>query len=125
MNNPQNLRYSEEHEWVKVEKNFGVVGITSHAQSQLGDITFVELPKVGTQVKKGQTMGVVESVKAVSDIFSPLTGTIKEINQPLAEKPETINGDPYGNGWLVKIQMTNPSELDSLLTAEQYDKLTQ
>ncbi|MED4730377.1 glycine cleavage system protein GcvH [Aneurinibacillus migulanus] len=116
------LKYSKEHEWVEVLDNECVrVGITQFAQEQLGDIVFIELPEQGTAVKADESMGTVESVKAVSDIYSPVSGEIVEVNRELEDAPETINGDAYGAGWMVVIKLANPAELDELMTAEQYE----
>jgi glycine cleavage system H protein len=117
---PENYRYSKEHEWVRVEENIATVGITDHAQKELGDIVYADLPKPGTAVAQGKTMGSVESVKAVSDIFSPLTGEVTEVNEILATKPEKLNEDPHGEAWLVKIRVTAPSEIEALLSAADY-----
>lgn len=119
---PADLRYTREHEWAKVEGNRARVGITQYAQDQLGDVVFVELPKVGTQVRQMQGFGVVESVKAVSDLFAPLTGEVIEVNAGLTQHPEQVNRDPYGAGWLIVIAMTAPQEVDGLLTATQYEE---
>jgi glycine cleavage system H protein len=114
------LKYSKEHEWVKMEGNVAVIGITDHAQSQLGDIVFIELPKVGGSAMNMKPMGVVESVKAASDIFSPLTGKIVAVNDTLAKTPELVNKDCYGAGWMVKIEPTKPDELKELLDDKAY-----
>jgi glycine cleavage system H protein len=124
MNNPQELKYSREHEWVRVEGNRATVGITDFAQHQLGDVVFVEVPTVGAAVTAGQGFSVVESVKAVSDIYAPVSGTVVSVNDALTDTPETINGDPYGDGWIAVIEMSNPGELDSLLDAAGYEKFT-
>lgn len=124
MNNPQELKYSREHEWVRVEGNRATVGITDFAQHQLGDVVFVEVPTVGAAVTAGQGFSVVESVKAVSDIYSPLSGTVVAVNDALNDTPEIINGDPYGDGWIAVIEMSNPGELDALLDAAGYEKFT-
>lgn len=120
---PQEFRYTREHEWVKVEGDVGVVGITHHAQEALGDIVYVELPKVGAQAVQGKTLGTVESVKAVSDIYAPVSGIVIEVNESLVQAPELLNRDPHGEAWLAKIRLSDPSELDNLLTAEQYQAL--
>jgi glycine cleavage system H protein len=120
-NVPGDLRYTTEHEWAKREGDRVRVGITHYAQEQLGDVVFVELPKSGTRVTSHQSFGVVESVKAVSDLFAPLTGEIVEVNAALPTKPETVNQDPYGQGWMIAIRPANPGEWDQLLTAEQYE----
>ena len=119
---PTNYRYTKEHEWVRVEGDLGVMGITDHAQHELGDIVYVDLPKPGTQVERGKTLGSVESVKAVSDIYAPISGEIAEINEMLATAPEKINEDPHGEAWLVKIRLSNPGEVQQLLSADDYQK---
>jgi glycine cleavage system H protein len=121
MNLPDDLKYSKEHEWVKVDGEVATVGITDHAQSNLGDIVYVELPKEGETLTKDETFGVVESVKAVSDCYSPVTGTVKEINTNVGDSPETINEDCYGEGWILKIEMSDKSELKELMDAKQYE----
>lgn len=118
--NPENLRYTKEHEWVRVDGGTGVIGITFHAQKELGDIVFVDLPKPGAVVQQGKTIGSVESVKAVSDIFTPVSGEVLEVNAALADSPEILNKDPYGEGWLVKIKLSDPGEAGKLLTAAEY-----
>jgi glycine cleavage system H protein len=120
MEYPGELQYTKEHEWVLIEGDNARVGITDYAQSQLGDVVYVELPEAGSQVETGNTFGVVESVKAVSDLFVPVSGTVKEINNSLEETPEIINTDPYVNGWMIVIEMSDKSELDELLSAEDY-----
>ena len=122
-NVPAELKYTKEHEWAKIEGDRARIGITDFAQEQLGDVVFVELPKVGTKVTSMSTFGVVESVKAVSDLFAPLTGEVVEINTELPKKPETVNRDPYGQGWMIVIRMTNPGEASALLSAAQYEQL--
>src|SRR6185436_8726064 len=114
-NVPAELRYTREHEWAKVEGDRARVGITAFAQEQLGDVVFVELPKVGATIASMKTFGVVESVKAVSDLFAPLTGEVVEVNAELAKKPELVNSDPYGQGWMIVVKLANPKELDGLL----------
>jgi len=118
---PEQLRYTKEHEWVSLEGGVGTVGITDHAQQELGDIVFVELPKPGTLVGQGKTLGSVESVKAVSDIYAPVSGEVVEVNEALAEAPEKINEDPHGEAWLVRIRLTAPAEMDGLLSAADYE----
>ena len=118
---PENLRYTKEHEWVAAVGDAGTVGITDHAQQELGDIVYVDLPKVGTHIEQGKSLGSVESVKAVSDVYSPVSGEVTEINQTLAEKPETLNSDPHGAAWLVKIKLSAPAELASLMSAAEYE----
>jgi glycine cleavage system H protein len=122
---PSDLKYSRDHEWAKVEGDRARVGITDHAQGELGDVVFVDLPKAGTRVKATETFGAVESVKAVSDLFAPVSGEVVEVNDALAGKPELVNDDPYGTGWMIAIRMDDPKELDSLLSAEEYKKLTE
>ena len=119
---PSNFRYTKEHEWVRVEGGIGVVGITDHAQKELGDIVYVDLPKVGARLEQGKTLGSVESVKAVSDIFVPVSGEVVEINEILATTPEKLNEDPHGAAWLVKIKLSAPDEVNRLLSAEDYQK---
>ncbi|MBI4464116.1 MAG: glycine cleavage system protein GcvH [Acidobacteria bacterium] len=119
---PAHFRYSQEHEWVHVESDLATVGITDHAQKELGDIVFVELPKVGDRVEAGKPCGTVESVKAVSEIFSPVSGEVKEVNVALLETPEWINQDPHGKAWMIKVALTEPALMDRLLTAEQYEE---
>ena len=118
---PANFRYTKEHEWVQLEGDLATVGITEYAQKQLGDIVFVELPKSGARVEAGKPCGTVESVKSVSEIFSPVSGVVKEVNGALAETPELINQEPHGKAWMIKVALSAPAPLDSLLTAEQYE----
>jgi len=126
MNTPSELRYTKEHEWVKIESDDVVVfGITDFAQSALGDVVFASLPKVGASLSAGQTCGEVESTKSVSDIYSPVTGVVKEINDKLASNPEILNSDPYGAGWMVKLSGVAKAEIDLLLDASGYQKITE
>jgi len=120
--NPTNLKYTKEHEWVKVEGNKATIGITDHAQSALGDVVFVELPEVGDSLEAGKPFGVVESVKAVSDIYAPLSGTVTAINEALLDSPETINNDVYGEGWMIEVELDDPSELDGLMDVAGYEE---
>jgi glycine cleavage system H protein len=120
MKYPENLRYTKEHEWVRVEGDLGVVGITDHAQHELGDIVYVDLPKTGAIVDQGKSLGSVESVKAVSDIYSPVSGEVIEVNETLGQAPERLNQDPHGAAWLVKIRLSAPDQLKSLLSAADY-----
>lgn len=122
MTYPTEYRYTKEHEWVKLEGNRARVGITDHAQHELGDIVYVELPKVGTKVKQMQEFATVESVKAVSPIYAPLSGEIVEVNKELETKPELINQSPHEQGWIVVIAVSDPTEVENLLTAEQYEQ---
>ena len=117
---PKNFRYTREHEWVRDDGNTGTIGITDHAQQELGDIVFVDLPKTGTRVEQGGTLGSVESVKAVSDVYAPVSGEVIEINQALATAPEKLNTDPHGEAWLVKIRLSATKELERLLSAADY-----
>ena len=117
---PEELKYTAEHEWVLVEGDLAVIGITDFAQDSLGDVVFVELPEVGTEVTIGKAFGVVESVKAVSDVYAPVSGTVEEINEELPDAPEIMNTSPYGDGWMIKIRMSDPGELDGLMDAAAY-----
>jgi glycine cleavage system H protein len=117
---PENLRYTKEHEWVLVERDTGTIGITFHAQKELGDIVYVDLPKAGTTAERGKSIGSVESVKAVSDIYSPISGEVVDVNETLAASPEKLNQDPHGTAWLVKIKMSAPEEVRELLSAAEY-----
>jgi len=120
MDFPEELSYTEEHEWVLVEDEVASIGITDFAQDSLGDIVFVELPEVGTTVEAGKPFGVVESVKAVSDIYSPVTGEVVEVNDELPDTPETVNTSPYEDAWMIKVKLADISELDDLMTADEY-----
>lgn len=120
MTYPNTFRYTREHEWLQVEGGFGIVGITDYAQNSLGDIVFVDAPKVGDTVEAGKVFGSVESVKAVSDLYSPVSGTVIEVNQELVTAPEKINTEPH-QAWIIKVQLSNPSEADSLLSAADYE----
>ena len=122
MSYPDNFKYTKEHEWVSVEGDAGTIGITDHAQHELGDIVFVNLPKVGAQAEKGQSFGSVESVKAVSDIYSPVSGQVTAINDLLSTTPEKLNEDPHGAAWLIKVKLSAPEEIKDLLSAEDYQK---
>lgn len=122
---PEQFRYTKEHEWVRLEGDTGVIGITDHAQHELGDIVFVDLPKVGARVEAGQTLGSVESVKAVSDIYSPVTGEVTEINEALAEAPEKLNSDPHGEAWLAKMKIDDPAQVNALMSAADYQAYIQ
>ena len=122
--NPKECKYTKEHEWIRPEPDDeGNMGLTDYAQSQLGDIVFLDLPAPGTQMEQSQKMGEVESVKAVSDILSPISGQVLEINQAAVDDPILVNQDPYGNGWLVKLEISKPSELDALMDSDKYDEL--
>jgi len=117
------LKYTKDHEWVKVEKNLARIGITDHAQTELTEIVFVELPASGKDVKAGEVLGNVESVKTVSEVFSPVSGVVKDANGKLVDSPELLNKDPYGQGWVAVVEMNNPSELSALMNADEYKKL--
>ena len=117
---PDDLRYTQDHEWIRRKGDQGVVGITHHAQAQLGDVVFVELPAVGRKLKAGESFGSVESVQAVSELYSPITGEVVEVNAALAKKPESVNADPYGEGWMIVVRLTSPSEVDGLMDAAHY-----
>jgi glycine cleavage system H protein len=117
---PENFRYTKEHEWILVEGDTGTVGITDHAQNELGDIVYVDLPKAGALLERGKSMGSVESVKAVSDIYAPLSGEVLEVNESLAEAPEKLNEDPHGAAWLVKIRVADAHQVNDLLSAADY-----
>lgn len=118
---PEDRKYTKEHEWIKVEGNTGTIGITDYAQNSLGDIVFVEVPKVGSEIVAGKSFGTVESVKAVSDLYAPVSGSVAEINQELATAPEKVNSEPH-SAWMIKVQLKNPSEVNNLLSAADYDK---
>ena len=123
MNLPQELRYTKDHEWVRIEGDVAYVGITDFAQSELGDIVYVDIDTLNKQVSKDEVFGTVEAVKTVSDLFSPLTGTVLEINAKLDAHPETVNTDPYRNGWMIKLSVDNVSEIEELLTSETYAEI--
>lgn len=123
MNFPDNLKYTNEHEWVKADGNMAYVGVTEHAASELGDIVYIDIPDPEAELSAGDTFATIEAVKTVADMFSPVSGKIVEINESLEDSPETVNGDPYGDGWIVKIEMSDPSELDSLLDVDAYKEL--
>lgn len=123
MNIPENLVYSSEHEWCRVEGDTIVIGITDFAQGELGDVVFIELPDAGSSTVAGNEFGTIEAVKAVAELYAPISGEVMEINDAVVDSPEMVNEDPYGNGWMLKIQMSNPAELDTLLSAEAYGEL--
>ena len=122
---PEDSRYAKSHEYIHVEGDVGTVGITDYAQKELGDVVFVELPQVGTQLELGDEMGSIESVKAVSELFAPVSGEVVEVNESLADKPELVNTDPYSDGWMIKIKLTTPDEVDELMNAEDYEDYIQ
>jgi glycine cleavage system H protein len=121
-NIPENLRYSKDHEWVKVDGEVAIIGITDYAQHSLGDVVYVDLPRVGDSFGSHESFGSVESVKAVSEIFTPIAGEVTEVNEALNDTPENVNNDPYGEAWMLKIKMENPNEADSLLSAVEYEE---
>ena len=123
-NVPEDLHYSKDHEWIRVDGNEAIIGITDYAQNSLGDVVYVELPKAGDKFSASESFGSVESVKAVSEVFTPVSGAITRINESLADAPETVNSDPYGDGWMIRVEMSNPREVDSLLTAAEYEDFT-
>ncbi len=117
---PENLRYTKDHEWIRVDGEVATVGITDHAQEELGDIVYVELPKAGARLEQASSFGSVESVKAVSDIYAPVSGEVTGVNTALADAPEKVNDDPYGEGWLIQLKLSSPAQLESLMTPAQY-----
>ena len=123
MNNPDNLFYTKEHEWVNWKDNKAVIGITDYAQGQLGDVIFIEFPKVGQEVNTGDVFGEVEAVKTVSELYAPISGTIIELNEELENSPDLVNNDPYGDGWIIKISPNNPDERDELMNFLSYEEL--
>ncbi|HEY6216788.1 MAG TPA: glycine cleavage system protein GcvH [Pyrinomonadaceae bacterium] len=123
-NVPEDLHYSKDHEWVRVDGETAVIGITDYAQNSLGDVVYVELPKAGDEFAANESFGSVESVKAVSEVFTPIAGVVAQINESLADEPETVNSDPYGKGWMIRLKMSNAGEVDSLLTAAEYEDFT-
>lgn len=123
MNNPDNLFYTKEHEWVNLKDNKAVIGITDYAQGQLGDVIFIEFPKVGQEVNAGDVFGEVEAVKTVSELYAPVSGTIIELNEELENSPDLVNNDPYGDGWIIKISPNNPNERDELMNFLSYEEL--
>jgi len=125
MNVPEGLFYTEEHEWVRVDGNKGVVGITDFAQDQLGDVVFVDLPQPGAKLTQKNTLGVVESVKTVSDLYAPMSGKITAVNKDLETQPELVNKDPYGKGWMIEIELSDTGELEALLSSEKYSAFIQ
>ena len=124
-NTPEDNRYAKSHEYVHVEGDTGTIGITDYAQKELGDVVFVELPQVGSQLEMGDELGSIESVKAVSELFAPVGGEVVEVNEALADKPELVNTDPFGDGWMIKIRLADASEVDELMGAEEYGEYVQ
>ncbi|MCH7580996.1 MAG: glycine cleavage system protein GcvH [Chloroflexi bacterium] len=123
MNIPTELRYTKEHEWIRAEGDIGTIGITDYAQDQLGDIVYLDLPAAGASLAQNDKLGEIESVKAVSDLYAPVSGEVLEVNQEAIDEPEAVNEEPYGKGWLIKVRLSNASELDAMLTNEAYDEL--
>jgi glycine cleavage system H protein len=119
--NPNDRKYSKEHEWLKIDGDTATIGVTDYAQDQLGDVVYVDLPQPGATITQFEKMGEIESVKAVSDLFTPASGEVLEVNEKVVEKPELVNSDPHGDGWLIKVKLTDPSEVDVLLAAADYD----
>ena len=123
-NIPEDLQYSKDHEWVRVDGDVGTIGITDHAQNSLGDVVYVEVPKAGETFAAHESFGSVESVKAVSELFTPVSGEVVAVNELLHDEPEKVNTDPYGDGWMIRIRMSSPGEVDSMLTAVEYEDFT-
>ena len=123
MNFPENVKYTADHEWIRIEGQFGWIGITDYAQSELGDIVYIEIPAIGTKVEKGKSFGTIEAVKAVSDLFAPVAGEVVETNTEIKDHPEVVNKDPYGNGWMVKITITDHAQVSALLNVQAYKSL--
>jgi glycine cleavage system H protein len=122
-NIPNNLKYTKDHEWARVQGNLVVVGVTQHAQESLGDVVYVELPKVGTTITSGKQFGVIESTKAVSELYAPVSGKVVKVNDVLTNKPDTVNADPYGGGWIIEVELSDTKQLDGLLSADAYADL--
>src|SRR3954452_15563699 len=122
---PEDSRYARSHEYVHTEGEVGTIGITDYAQKELGDVVFVELPQVGSQLEAGDELGSIESVKAVSELFSPVSGEVVEVHELLTDKPELVNTDPYGDGWMVRVKLSDATEVDELMSAEEYEEYTQ
>ncbi len=123
MNIPESLKYTKDHEWVRIEGDYAIIGITDFAQGELGDIVYVEIETAGDALNQHEVFGTVEAVKTVSDLFMPLSGTVEEVNPKLTNEPEAVNKDPFGDGWMIKVKISNPSEIDSLLSAADYQNL--
>jgi len=118
---PEDSRYARSHEYIHVEGDVGTIGITDYAQKELGDVVFVELPQVGSQLEMGDELGSIESVKAVSELFSPVSGEVVEVNEALADKPDLVNSDPYGDGWMIRVKLSSPDEVEELMSADDYE----
>jgi len=123
MSLPQELKYTKEHEWIKIDGDIVTIGITSHAQAELGDIIFIEFPEIDQEIERDEPFGTIEAVKTVADLFAPVSGTVTEINESLEDSPETVNEDAFGDGWIVKVKVSDVGELDELLTVDQYTEL--
>ena len=123
MNIPEELKYTEEHEWIRLEGNIATVGITDFAQSELGDIVYIEVDTLDSEIKSNDVFGTVEAVKTVSDLFMPVNGRVIEVNSSLEDNPEVVNDDPYGDGWIIKIEVSNPSDIDALMSSQEYKNL--
>ena len=123
MSLPQELKYTKEHEWIKIDGDIVTIGITSHAQAELGDIIFIEFPEIDQEIERDEPFGTIEAVKTVADLFAPVSGTVTEINESLEDSPETVNEDAFGEGWIVKVEVSDAGELDELLTVDQYTEL--
>lgn len=121
--NPKDLKYTKEHEWARITGNKAVIGVTNHAQEALGDVVYVELPKVGSNVTSGQSFGVIESTKAVSELFAPVTGKVVRVNDELTNAPQTVNQDPYQGGWIIEVEVSDTKQFDDLMDADAYEKL--
>lgn len=121
--NPKELKYTKDHEWARVQGNSVVIGVTSHAQESLGDVVYVELPKVGSTVTQGQSFGVIESTKAVSELFAPVTGKVTKVNDELTNAPQTVNQDPYNAGWIIEVELSDPKQVEELMDVGAYDEL--
>jgi glycine cleavage system H protein len=120
---PKDLRYTDTHEWIRIEGDIGVVGVTQYGFEKLGDVVYIELPEVGAKVKQGEAFGVIESVKAAVDLIAPVSGTVEEVNESARKSPENLPNDPYGESWLIKIRIDNPSEIEKLLSSSAYEEL--
>lgn len=122
MNTPENLKYTKDHEWIKIEGNKGTIGITDYAQGELGDIVFIDIDPNISEIKKGESFGTIEAVKTVSDLYAPCNGKVVEFNNDLVDSPELVNSDPYGKGWMIKVELKNPDELNELMDSEAYNQ---
>lgn len=123
MNFPEDLKYTNDHEWVKVDGNIGIIGVTDHAQGELGDVVYIDIPDDSAELGVGDSFGTIEAVKTVADMYSPISGKIVEVNEGLNDNPEVVNSDPYGEGWIIKIEMAKPGDLDNLLDVNAYKEL--